>query len=78
MPALCDRNNIRYKIDSSKIHMSSLSIELKIEDYTLEYVVELIENNSDFIVKNSLNRAGGWIIISSRILKIYKFYNMYQ
>ena len=69
MPALCDRNNIRYKIDSSKIHMSSLSIELKTDDYTLEYIVELIEKNSDFIVKNSLNRAGGWIIISSRILK---------
>ena len=64
-----DPNNIKYKIDNSKLFISCLCIELKTNEYTLEDIKTILEHNNNFIINNSSKRGGGWLNISSRILK---------
>tara|TARA_B110000858_G_C17784675_1_gene466543 strand:- start:845 stop:2107 length:1263 start_codon:yes stop_codon:yes gene_type:complete len=64
-----DPDNICYNIDTSKLCVSSLSIELINTNYTLNNIIDILKKNNDFIKQNSSKRGGGWINISGRILK---------
>ena len=64
-----DPENISYKIDKPKLCSGCLSIEVIDDRFTLEQVKEALKKNKDFIIQNSSKRGGGWINISSRILK---------
>jgi len=66
---LSNPDNIQYNLDDSKLHIGSLCIELRTTDYTLEQVKTILENNKSFIIQNTSKRAGGWLNMSSRILK---------
>ncbi len=68
-PTFADPENISYKIDKPKLCSGCLSIEVIDDRFTLEQVKEALKKNKDFIVQNSSKRGGGWINISSRILK---------
>ena len=69
IPTFADPENIIYKIDSPKLCIGCLSLEMKDDGYTIEQVKEYLENNKDFIIQNSSKRGGGWLNMSSRILK---------
>ena len=69
VPTFIDPNNINYIISTSKLCVSSLSIELKTNKYRLNDIVDILHKNKEFIIKNSSKRGGGWINISGRILK---------
>ena len=69
IPTFADPENIIYKIDTPKLCIGCLSLEIKDYNYTLEYVKSILEKNKQFIVENSSKRGGGWLNISSRILK---------
>ena len=60
--------NIDYKIDSSKLSVSCLSITPK-EQYTTEYILDILQKNTKYIENNSSKRGGGWINLSGRVLK---------
>ena len=66
---LSDPENIKYKIDDNMLFIGCLRIDLKTDEYTLEKIKQILENNKDFIINNSSKRAGGWLNISGRILK---------
>ena len=69
VPTFIDPNNINYIISTSKLCVSSLSIELKTNKYRLNDIIDILHKNKEFIIKNSSKRGGGWINISGRILK---------
>ena len=69
VPTFADPENIIYKIDIPKLCIGCLSIDVVDENYTLEYVKEILEKNKEFIINNSSKRGGGWLNMSSRILK---------
>ena len=64
-----DPENIVYTIDTPKIYIGCLAIEVTDTSYDNNKVKRILENNSDFIIKNSSKRGGGWLNMSSRILK---------
>ena len=68
-PTFSDPENISYRIDKPKLCSGCLSIEVIDDRFTLEQVKQALKKNKDFIVQNSSKRGGGWINISSRILK---------
>jgi len=70
VPTLSDPENIIYKIDTPKLYIGCLGLEIiKDDNYTLEYVKGILEKNKQFIIDNSSKRGGGWLNMSSRILK---------
>lgn len=70
IPTFLDPNNFIYKIKKPCINIGTISIDIKEgKNYTPEYIQQIIEKNEDFITQNSSKRGGGWINISSRILK---------
>ena len=69
IPTFGDPNSIAYSIDTSKLFVGCLCLELKTDEYSLEEVVDILIKNKDFIEKNSLKRGGGWISISGTLLK---------
>lgn len=69
IPTFADPNNILYMIDTPKLCIGCLSLEITDDNYTLEYVKDVLEKNKDFIINNSSKRGGGWLNMSSRILK---------
>jgi len=69
IPTFADPDNIMYKIDVPKLCIGCLSLEIKDENYTLEYIKNVLEKNKKFIIDNSSKRGGGWLNISSRIIK---------
>jgi hypothetical protein len=69
IPTFADPKNINYKIDRPMLCVGCLSLEVNDENYKLEYIKETLEKNKKFIIDNSSKRGGGWLNISSRILK---------
>lgn len=69
IPTLADPENIVYKIDKPKLHIGCLSLEITDQAYTLESIQTVLENNKQFIIDNSSKRGGGWLNMSSRIIK---------
>jgi hypothetical protein len=62
-PTFSDPKAIKCKISKPFLFINCLCIELKknVTKYSLENIVEIIQNNIDFIVSNSSKRGGGWI-----------------
>lgn len=69
VPTFADPNNISYNVMEPTYHISSLCIELKSDEYTIEEIVQILKDHREFIEKNSSKRGGGWINISGSILK---------
>lgn len=69
IPTFADPENIIYIIDKPKLCIGCLSLEITDDRYTLGFVKTILEKNKQFIVDNSSKRGGGWINVSSRILK---------
>ena len=69
IPTLADPENIRYKIEKSKLFVGCLGLEIKDDKHTLEEIKEFFEKNKQFMIDNSSKRNGGWITLSTRILK---------
>ena len=70
IPSFIHPDNIKDYLHPQKgiLHRSCLCITPK--KYTdMPIIVETIEKNIDFIVNNSQKRSGGWINLSTRILK---------
>ena len=65
---MVDPKNINYKIDSSKLSVSCLSITPK-EQYTIKYILDILQKNTKYIEDNSLKRGSGWINLSGTVLK---------
>ena len=59
---------IDYKIDSSKLSISCLSITPN-DTYTTEHILDILHKNTKYIEDNSSKRGGGWINLSSTVLK---------
>ena len=59
---------IDYKIDSSKLSVSCLSIIPK-KDYSTDDILKILEKNNNYIEENSSVRGSGWINLSSSTLK---------
>jgi len=51
------------------LFISCLCLEITNHSYTIEYIINILNNNKKFIINNSSKRGGGWINISGRILK---------
>jgi len=69
IPTFADPENITYKIDKPKLCIGCLSLEITDDTYTLEYIKTILEKNKQFIIDNSSKRGGGWLNMSSRIIK---------
>jgi hypothetical protein len=69
IPTFADPENIIYKIDKPKLCIGCLYLEITDNTYTLENVKTILEKNKQFIIDNSSKRGGGWLNMSSRILK---------
>lgn len=69
IPTFADPENIIYKIDKPKLCIGCLSLEITDNNYTLENVKKVLEKNKQFIIDNSSKRGGGWLNMSSRIIK---------
>ena len=57
------------KREKSKLFVGCLGLEIKDDKYTLEEIKEFFEKNKQFMIDNSSKRNGGWITLSTRILK---------
>ncbi len=68
IPTFLDPENIKIKKDVPLLFYNCLCIETK-NDIDLDIIINAIISNKDFIINNSVKRGGGWITISSRILK---------
>jgi hypothetical protein len=70
-PTFSDPKAIKCKISEPILYINCLCIELQknVTEFSLENIVEIIQNNVDFIVSNSSKRGGGWINLSGSILK---------
>tara|TARA_Y100000593_G_C4312016_1_gene338883 strand:- start:1327 stop:2616 length:1290 start_codon:yes stop_codon:yes gene_type:complete len=69
IPIFADPENIIYKIESPKLCIGCLSLEVKDEHYTIEQVKEILEKNKNYIIQTSSKRGDGWLNMSSRIIK---------
>lgn len=69
IPTLADPENIIYKIDTPKLYIGCLALEPKDDNYNIEDIKKILEKNKQFIIDNSSKRGGGWLNMSSRILK---------
>ena len=69
IPTLVDPDNIKYKIEKTKLFVGCLGLEIKDNKYSLEMIKEYLEKNKQFIIDNSPKRNGGWLTLSSSVLK---------
>ena len=69
IPTLVDPENIKYKIEKTKLFVGCLGLEIKDNKYSLEMIKEYLEKNKQFIIDNSPKRNGGWLTLSSSVLK---------
>lgn len=69
IPSFTDPENILYKIDTPKLYIGYLGLEIKDENYSLEQVKDILEKNKQFIINNSSKRGGGWLNMSTRVIK---------
>ena len=69
IPTFVDPENIIYKIDIPKLCIGCISLEIKDDNYTLEYIKGVLEKNKKIIIDNSSKRGGGWLNMSTRIIK---------
>jgi len=69
IPTFCDPENLIYNILKPQLHIGCLCIEVKDDKYKIEFIKKVLEKNKEFIIRNSSKRGGGWLNISSSILK---------
>jgi len=69
VPTFCDPANIECRIQPPSLFLGCLCIDVVDDEYTVEDVVEIIGANRSHIERNSSKRGGGWINLSSTILK---------
>lgn len=74
IPVFIHPNNIKHYLYTRKgmLHKSCLCIQPNTHTNTHTHtgkIIKAIEKNIDFIINNSAKRSGGWISLSTRILK---------
>jgi len=68
MPVFFEPKGLTFRIETPAIHISCLCIEpARVED--IDFIIDTIKNNIDYIKKNSSVKNNGWINVSSTILK---------
>jgi len=68
MPVFFEPNGIAFRVETPALHISCLCIEPeRVED--IDFIIDTIKNNMDYIKKNSSVKNNGWINVSSTILK---------
>ena len=68
-PTFVDPNDIRYVSMRPEYHFGCLCIEILDNKYTRGKIIDILEKNKQYIIENSTKRGGGWLNISSRVLK---------
>ena len=70
IPVFIHPNNIKEYLYTRKgmLHKSCLCIQPNTHTSSTK-IIKAIEKNIDFIINNSAKRSGGWISLSTRILK---------
>ena len=53
----------------SKLFISSLCIEVRHSEYSLNQIMNIINASREYIINNSCKRGSGWINLTSRVLK---------
>ena len=68
MPVFFEPKGLTFRIETPALHISCLCIEpARVED--IDFIIDTIKNNMDYIKKNSSVKNNGWINVSSTILK---------
>jgi len=68
MPVFFEPKGLTFRVEAPALHMSCLCIEpARTED--IDFIIDTIKNNMDYIKKNSSVKNNGWINVSSTILK---------
>jgi hypothetical protein len=68
MPVFFEPKGLTFRVEAPELHISCLCIEpARTED--IDFIIDTIKNNMDYIKKNSSAKNNGWINVSSTILK---------
>ena len=68
MPVFFEPKGLTFRVEAPALHISCLCIEpARTED--IDFIIDTIKNNMDYIKKNSSAKNNGWINVSSTILK---------
>jgi len=68
MPVFFEPKGLTFRVEAPSLHISCLCIEpARVED--IDFIIDTIKNNMDYIKKNSSIKNNGWINVSSTILK---------
>jgi hypothetical protein len=68
MPVFFEPKGLTFRVEAPALHISCLCIEpARTED--IDFIINTIKNNMDYIKKNSSVKNNGWINVSSTILK---------
>ena len=64
-----DPNDIKYVSCKPQYNIGCLSISITDQEFTRGMVIDILEKNKEFIINNSGKRGGGWLNLSSGVLK---------
>lgn len=64
-----DPNDIKYVTAKPQYHYGCISIDVIDENYTRGMVIDILEKNKQFLIDNTTKRGGGWLNLSSGVLK---------
>lgn len=64
-----DPDDIKYTTAKPQYHVGSIAIQVIDENYTRGMVIDILERNKQFLIDNTTKRGGGWLNLSSGVLK---------